>query len=47
VITLENHDIAHGWIEAMGASREGRLRAYGRGGEDFYVYAWVRGDERP
>ena len=47
VITLENHDIAHGWIEAMGATREGRLRAYGRGGEDFYVYAWVRGDKRP
>ncbi len=42
VITLENHDIAHGWIEALGATREGRLRAYGRGGEDFYVYAWVR-----
>ncbi|POF29605.1 hypothetical protein [Roseibium marinum] len=42
VITLVDHDIAHGWIEALGAKREGRLRSYGRGGEDFYVYAWVR-----
>ncbi|MEO9528850.1 MAG: hypothetical protein ABJL00_04560 [Roseibium sp.] len=42
VITHKDHDIAHGWIEALGATQEGLLRSYGRGGEDFYVYAWVR-----
>jgi RimJ/RimL family protein N-acetyltransferase len=41
-ITHEGHASAHRWIEALGAGREGRLRSYGRGGEDFYVYAWVR-----
>ena len=42
VITYTEHDIAHGWIEALGAEREGLLRSYGRNGEDFYIYAWVR-----
>lgn len=42
VITHTEHDIAHGWIEALGAKREGLLRSYGRNGEDFYVYAWCR-----
>lgn len=42
VITHDGHDIAHRWIEALGATREGRLRSYGRGGEDFWIYAWVR-----
>ena len=43
VITLTEHGIAHGWIEALGATREGVLKSYGRGGEDFFVYSWVRG----
>lgn len=42
VIAKSDHDIAHGWIEGFGGQREGKLRAYGRGGEDFFVYAWVR-----
>lgn len=42
VITHTEHDIAHGWIEALGAKREGLLRSYGRNGEDFCVYGWVR-----
>ncbi|WP_298986396.1 hypothetical protein [uncultured Roseibium sp.] len=42
VISYKNHDLAHGWIEALGAEREGLLRSYGRGGEDFYMYAWTR-----
>jgi len=44
VISLTWHDIAHRWIEALGAKREGRLRAYGRGGEDFLIYAWTKAD---
>lgn len=43
VISYAGHAGAHRWIEALGARREGRLGSYGRGGEDFYVYAWVRG----
>ncbi len=42
-ISLKDHDIAHGWIEALGAKKEGVLRCYGRSGEDFFIYAWVRG----
>jgi len=42
VISLVGHDIAHRWIETLGAEREGRLTGYGRGGEDFWIYAWVR-----
>lgn len=42
VITHVDHDLAHGWIEALGARKEGLLRSYGRGGEDFFLYAWVR-----
>ncbi|TYC55678.1 hypothetical protein FMN50_11575 [Rhodobacterales bacterium] len=44
VVTHAQHDISHGWIEALGGRREGVLRSYGRGGEDFYLYAWVRED---
>jgi len=46
VLTYKEHDISHRWLESLGAKREGVLRAYGRNGEDFVVYAWVRGAER-
>lgn len=42
VVTHTEHDLSHQWLEALGAEREGLLRSYGRNGEDFYVYAWVR-----
>jgi len=45
VITHAEHDISHGWIKTLGGRKEGVLRSYGRGGEDFHVYAWVR--EKP
>lgn len=41
-ISLVGHDVAHRWIEALGGQREGVLRSYGRGGEDFVIYAWTR-----
>ena len=41
VLTHKEHDIAHTWIEALGGRKEGLLRSYGRGGEDFLLYAWV------
>lgn len=42
VITHSEHDLSHRWIETLGGRQEGVLRSYGRGGEDFCVYAWVR-----
>jgi hypothetical protein len=45
VLTLSDHDIAHGWIEALGGAKEGVLRSYGRGNEDFCLYAWVREEQ--
>lgn len=40
--TLTDHDVSHRWLKSLGAKHEGTLRAYGRGGEDFDVYAWVK-----
>ncbi|MBG6173264.1 hypothetical protein IWQ55_001164 [Labrenzia sp. EL_208] len=42
VIAHCEHDIAHRWIESFGGQKEGLLRSYGRGGEDYFVYAWIR-----
>jgi hypothetical protein len=38
------HHQAHRWLARLGAACEGRLVAYGRGGEDFLVFAadWRR-----
>lgn len=44
VISHKDHDIAHRWIRTLGGKREGILRYYGRGGEDFCLYAWVRAE---
>lgn len=30
------------WLEALGFEIEGRLRGYGKNGEDFLQYAWLR-----
>lgn len=43
-MSIVGHTEAHRWLESLGARLEGRLRSYGRGGEDFLVYAWVRDD---
>ncbi|CTQ53132.1 hypothetical protein LP7551_01653 [Roseibium album] len=45
VLTLSDHDIAHGWIEALGGKKEGVLRSYGRDHESFCVYAWVQDEQ--
>lgn len=42
VISYRAHDLAHDWIESFGGRREGLLRSYGRGGEDFVVFSWIR-----
>ncbi len=44
VRTLVDHDIAHRWLERLGAVREGLLPEYGKNGETFVLYVWRRGD---
>ena len=39
--TIEGHHSAHRWLEAAGAERCCTLEDWGRGGERFYLYAWV------
>lgn len=36
------HREAHRWLERLGARCEARMTAFGRGGEDFLLYAWTR-----
>ena len=36
--SIEGHDQAHRWLEALGAVRESEKTGYGKGGETFYVY---------
>lgn len=36
----EDHHNAHRWLEAMGGEREGTLKAFGKDGKDFHIYAW-------
>jgi hypothetical protein len=39
--SMAGHVVAHKWLETLGAVREGTLAAYGKGGEDFIVFAWT------
>jgi hypothetical protein len=32
------------WVESFGLEREATLRQFGRNGEDFIVYAWLRSE---
>lgn len=40
---LRGHDLAGRWMASLGASREAVLMHYGRGGEDFELWAWTAG----
>jgi hypothetical protein len=40
-ITSASYPEMHKWLEVLGMKREGLLRAYGAGGEDFVQYAKV------
>lgn len=42
VRSIADHDIAHRWLESLGAEREGLLKGFGRNAEDFVLYAWRR-----
>lgn len=39
--SLVGHDLAGRWMAGLGALREAVLKHYGRGGEDFELWAWT------
>lgn len=41
-ISLATHHVAHRWLEALGGHQESVRRRFGKNGEDFVVYAWVK-----
>ncbi len=41
VRALVGHDVAHRWLEYMGAQRECVCPRLGAGGEDFVLYSWT------
>lgn len=45
-VSVDGYDAAHRWIEALGLEREAVLPGYGRNGETFIQFAWVREDVR-
>lgn len=42
VRTIADHDLSHRWLERLGFVREGVCSGYGRDGQDFVQYAYVR-----
>lgn len=45
--SMEGHDVAHRWLESLGADKESELPHYGRNGETFYLYRWTRPITQP
>lgn len=43
--SIEGHEAAHRWLENLGAEREATLRGFGRNGETFHLYRWLRTDD--
>lgn len=42
--SIEGHDVAHRWLETLGAVREAELPDFGKNGETFYLYRLRTGD---
>lgn len=40
-VTLDSYHEMQRWLETLGLERESTVRAYGRGREDFAMYAWI------
>lgn len=40
--SIDGHVEAHRWLEFLGATRESTRRRFGRNGEDFHCYVWLR-----
>lgn len=43
--SLASYTQMQSWVELFGLRPEATLRGYGKNGEDFIVYAWLRGQE--
>jgi len=41
-ISIEGHDAAHRWIEILGLKSEATFTRYGKHGETFHQFAWVK-----
>lgn len=41
-ISIDGHDEAHRWIEILGLKREAEFPGYGKHGEGFHQFAWVK-----
>ena len=39
--SIADHDLAHRWLQGLGAHRECELPEYGRNGETFVLYSWT------
>jgi len=42
--SIADHDLAHRWLQGLGAHLECELPGYGRNGETFVLYSWLKGD---
>lgn len=42
VKSIEGHTVAHRWMEFLGAEHEAVHPYYGRNGETFHTYAWLK-----
>lgn len=42
-----DHTQAHAWLEFLGMSKEATLPGYGKNGEDFFVFSYVRSSDGP
>lgn len=40
--SLGTHEVAHRWLEALGAYKESEATKYGKAGESFIVYCWTK-----
>lgn len=40
--SIGTHDVAHRWLEKLGAYKESEMTNYGKRGETFFVYCWTK-----
>lgn len=40
--TLESHVETHKWLRFLGATHEAELPGYGKNGEDYRIFSWLR-----
>jgi hypothetical protein len=45
-LSIEGYPEAHRWIKALGLSQEAVMHGFGREGETFYQFAWVKENVR-